>query len=91
MKNSEVLYLTSWSMPARTQKSQKIENLKESKLNKNKLIAKPLEAFKPKAKIFLFKKYLFQKLCSKPVFVSKIGPVLYLQDLKNIHWPLKID
>ena len=79
-------------MPARTQKSQKIEKLKESKLNKNKLIAKTLEAFKPKAKIFLFKQYLLQKkICSKPVFVSEIGPVLYLQDLKNIHWPLKID
>ena len=30
-------------------------------------------------------------MSSKPNFVSEIGPVLYLQDLKNNHWPLKID
>ena len=34
---------------------QKFEKLKESKLNKNKLIAKTLEAFKPKAKCSPFK------------------------------------
>ena len=95
MKNSEVLYLTSRSIeqcqPER-KNHQRIEKLKESKLNKNKLIAKTLEAFKPKAKFFPLKTPI-TKICSKPIFVSEIGPVLLvsLQDLKNIHWPLKID
>ena len=64
MKNSDVLYLTSRSIeqwqPEHKQNHQKIEKLKESKLNKNIVIAKTLEAFKPKAKFFPFKK-LFQK------------------------------
>ena len=73
-----------------TEASQKTEKLKESKLNKNILIAKTLEAFKPKAKIFPLKTPI-SKICSKPIFVSEIGPVLYLQDLKKNYWPLKID
>ena len=79
-------------MPAGTQtkSSQKIEKLKESKLNKNIIIAKTLKAFKPKAIFFPFKNPI-SKICSKPIFVSEIGPVLYLQDLKKIHWPLKLD
>ena len=78
-------------MPARTQtkSSKKIEKLKESKLNKNILIAKTLEALKPKAKYFPFKNIYFKNMF-KTNF-SEIGPVLYLQDLKNIHWPLEID
>ena len=68
MKNSDVLY------------HQKIEKLKESKLNKNIIIAKTLEAFKPKKKTF---KKPISKTCSKPFFISEIGPVLYLQDLKK--------
>ena len=78
-------------MPARAQKlSQRIEKLKESKLNKNILIAKTLEAFKPKAKLSRFKNTYFKNMF-KTNFCSEFGLVLYLQDLKNIHWPLKID
>ena len=77
-------------MPTRTQNHQKIEKLKESKLNKNIVIAKTLEAFKPKAIFFLFKKSI-SKINSKPIFVSETAPVLYLQDLKKIHWHLKTD
>ena len=79
-------------MPTRTQtkSSQKIEKLKELELNKNLLIAKTLEAFKPKAKFLPFKNTYFKNMF-KTNFVSKIGPVLYLQDLENIHWPLKTD
>ena len=94
MKNSDVLYLTSRSIercqPEHKQNHQKIEKQKESKLNKNILIAKTLEAFKPKAN-FLPSKIPMSKISSKPNFVSEIGPVLHLQDLKNIHWPLKIE
>ena len=63
-------------MPARTQtkSSQEIEKLKETKPNKNILIAKTLEAFKPKA-IFLTLRKFTSKICSKPIFRSKIGPV----------------
>ena len=77
-------------MPARTQtkSSQKFEKLKESKLNKIYSLLK-LEAFKPKAKFFPFETYF--KNMFKINFFSEIGPVLYLQDPKNIHWPLKID
>ena len=51
-------------MPARTQakSSQKIEKLKESKLNKNILIAKALETFKTKAKFFPFKNTYFKTM-----------------------------
>ena len=50
-----------WTIPARTQtkSSQKIEKLKESKLNKIYSLLK-LEAFKPKAKIFPFKNTYFK-------------------------------
>ena len=55
---------TNWTMPAGTQtkSSKKIEKLKESKLNKNILIAKTLEAFKPKAKFFPFKNTCFKNM-----------------------------
>ena len=93
MKNSDVFYLTSSSIEQCQPEHKihrRIEKLKESKLNKNKLIAKTLEAFKPKAKFFPLKTPI-TKIWSKTIFVFEIGPVLYLQDLKNIHWPLKID
>ena len=94
MKNSDVLYLTSRSIeqcqPAH-KNHQRIEKLEESKLNKNKLIAKTLEAFKPKGKFFNLRETPLTKIYLKAIFVSEIGSVLYLQDLKNIHWPLKID
>ena len=94
MKNSDVLYLTRRSIeqcqPEHKQNHLKIDKLKESRLNKNILIARTLEAFKPKAKFFPLKIHIF-KVCSKPIFASEIGQVLYLQDLKKIHWPLKID
>ena len=52
-----------WTMPASTQKSlKKIEQLKESKTNKNILIVKTLEAFKHRAKIFSFKNTYFKNL-----------------------------
>ena len=93
MKNSDVLYLTSRSIgqfqPENKQNHQKIEKLKESKLNEIYSLLK-LEAFKPKAKVFPFKKSI-SKICSKSISVSEMGPVLSLQGLKNIHWPLKID
>ena len=53
MKNSDALYLTGRSIEqcqTEHKNHQRIEKLKESKLNKNKLIVKTLEAFKPKAK-----------------------------------------
>ena len=66
-----------------TKSSQKIEKLKQSnKLNKYILIAKTLEAFTPYAKLHPFK-YTYLKKCSRPIFVSEIGPVLYLHDLKK--------
>ena len=71
-------------MPAKTQtkSSKKTEKLKESnKLNKKMLIAKTLEAFTPQAKLDPFK-YNYFKNMFKTNFVSEIGPVLYLQDLK---------
>ena len=78
-------------MPARTQKpSHKIEKLKESNLNKNILIAETLEAFKTKTKFFPFKNTYFTNML-KQFFVTEIDPVLYQQDLKNLHWHLKID
>ena len=76
-------------MPARTQiLSQKIEKLKESKLNKNILIAKTPANLRQN---FLPLKLPISKICSMPNLVSEIGTVIYLQDLKRkIHWPLKI-
>ena len=53
MENSDVLYLTSRSIEQcqpEHKNHQKIEKLKESKQNKNILIAKTLEAVKHKAK-----------------------------------------
>ena len=76
-------------MPARTQtKSSKIEKLQESKLNKNKLIAKILLNLRHN---FSPLKIPISKIFSKIIFIFDIGPLLYLQDLKKIHWPLKID
>ena len=73
MKNSDVLYLTSRSIeqwqPEHKQNHQKIEKLKESKLNKNAVIAKTLEAFKPKAIIFPLKNYFKNKF--KTIFFPK--------------------
>ena len=71
MKNSDVLYLTSRSIeqcqPEHKQNHQKTEKLKESKLNKNILIAKTLEAYKPKAYYFplknLFKNMFKTNFC----------------------------
>ena len=80
-------------MPAKTQtkSSKKIEKLKQSnKLNKNRLIAKTLKAFTPKSKVDPFK-YTYFKNMFKANFCSEIGPLLNLQDLKKIHWPLKIE
>ena len=48
------------------------------------------EAFQSKAKFFPFEN-TYLKIRSKPIFVSEICPVVYLQDRKKIHWPLKID
>ena len=80
-------------MPALNEHKQnslkKLRKKQSNKLNKNKLIAKT-EAFQSKAKFFPFKN-TYLKIRSKPIFVSTIGPVVYLQDLKKNHWPLKID
>ena len=94
MKNSDALYLNSRSIEQcqpEHKSHQRVEKLQESKLNKNKLIAKTLEDFKPEQKNFLPLKTPITKICSKTIFDSEIGPVLYLHDLKNIHWTLKID
>ena len=68
MKNSGVLYLTSRSIeqcqPAHKD-HQRIVKLKESKLNKNKPIAKTLEAFKPKAKIFPFQNTYYKNMLNQ--------------------------
>ena len=42
--------------------NEQIEKLKEPKLNKKMHIAKTLEAFKPKAKFFLFKNTYFKNM-----------------------------
>ena len=57
-------------MPTRTQtkSSQKIEKLKELELNKNLLIAKTLEAFKPKAKFLPFKNTYFKNFSKISLF-----------------------
>ena len=65
-KNSDVLYLTSRSIE-QFQPEHKQNHLikwrnKESNLNKNILIAKTLEAFKPKAKFFPFKNTYFKNM-----------------------------
>ena len=65
MKNSDALCLISRSLEQcqpEHKNHQRIEKLKESKLNKNKLIAKTLEAFKPKAKLFPFKYTYYKKM-----------------------------
>ena len=93
MENSDVLYLTSRSIAQcqpEHKNHQKIEKQKESKPNKSILIAKYLEALNLRQN-FLPSKIPISKKCLKMNFVSQIGPVLYLQDLKNIHLPLKID
>ena len=45
-------------------------------------MAKTIETFPPKTKFNPFN-YNYSKKCSDPIFVSEIGPVLYLQDLKK--------
>ena len=65
MENSDVLYLTSQSIKQcqpEHKNHQKIEKLKESKLNKIILIAKTLEAFKPEAKFSSFKNTYFKNM-----------------------------
>ena len=69
---------------------QKIEKIKESKLNKNILTAKTLKLLNLRQNFFPIKVPI-AKNCSKPTFNSEIGPVFLMRDLKNIHWPLKID
>ena len=77
--------------PKQTKSSQNIEKLKQSnKLNKNILIAKTLKLL-PLRQNLIPLNIPISKICSNPIFVSEIGPVLYLQDLKKIRWPLKID
>ena len=66
MENSDVLYLTSRSIeqcqPEHKNHLKIIEKLKGSKLNKNTLIAKTFEAFKPKPKFSPFKNTYFKKI-----------------------------
>ena len=88
MKNSDVLYLTSRSIercqPEHKQNHQKIKKQKESKLNKNILIAKTLEAFEPKANFFPLK-IPMSKTSSKPI----LRPEKYslaLEDRLNRRW-----
>ena len=93
MKHSDVLYLTSRSIeqcqPKQT-KSSKIEKLKESKLNKNILIPKTLEAVKTKAKFFPLKN-LFQKYVQNQFLFLKLVQYYICKTCKKIHRPLKID
>ena len=72
MKNSDVLYLTSRSIEQcqpEHKNHQKIEKQKESKPNKNILIAKTLEALNLRQN-FLALKIPISKICSKINFVS---------------------
>ena len=90
MENSDVLYLTSRSIEQcqpEHKLSQKIEKLKESKLNKNILIAKTLEAFKPKVKFSPFKNTYF-----KNMFKTKFCVWNFVSARpQKYSWPLKID
>ena len=73
--------------PKPTKSSQNIEKLKQSnKLKKNILNANTLEAITPREKMIPLK-IPISKICSKSIFVSKIGSVLYLQDLKKFIGP----
>ena len=82
-------------MPAKTQakSSRKIEKQKQSnKLNKNILIAKTLDAFKLKAKVFPFKNTNFKNMFENNFFSLKLVPHEISPTLKlDLHWPLKID
>ena len=63
--------------------SQKVQKPKQwNKLNKNIFIAKTLEAFTRRQNL-IPKNIPTSKIGSKPFFVSEVGPVLYLQDLKK--------
>ena len=74
-----------WTMPAKTQTilSQKIEKLKQSnKLNKIYSLLKLLKLLNLRQNFFPLKIPISKK-CSKPICISEMGPVLYLQDLKK--------
>ena len=79
-----------------TKSSREFEKLKQPmKLNKKILIAKTLEAFTRRQTLFPLNIPIL-KISSKPIFVSEIGPVLYLRDLKKCSLaledrPLKMD
>ena len=79
-----------WTMQARTQKSSKNWETKRIKTKQKHSLLKLSKLLNLRQNFFPLKTPI-TKICSKPTFVSEIGPVLYLQDLKNIHWPLKID
>ena len=93
MKNSDVLYLTSRSIEqCRTEHKnyQKKFETKRIKTEQKHTHCWNSEAFKPKANFFSYKNTSGEKSL-KSTFVSEIGPVFHMRDLKNIHWPLKID
>ena len=82
-----------WKMPAKTQTklSQKIVKLKQSnKQNKKYPLLKPVKPLLQRQNLILLN-ISISKICSKPNFVSENRPVFYLQDLKEISLPLKID
>ena len=88
MKNLEVVYLISGSFeqfqPEQKNLRKKIEKLKQSnKLNTNIPIAKTLKLLILRQNVIPLN-IPIKKINSKPIFVAKIGPVLYLQDLKKI-------
>ena len=73
-----------WTMPAKTlhtiKLSQKVQKPKQwNKLNKNIFIAKTFT----RRQNLIPKMIPTSKIGSKPFFVSEVGPVLYLQDLKK--------
>ena len=76
MENLEVLYLTIRSIeecqPKQTKSSKKLRNKKSNKINKNKLTAKTLEAFTPKAKIDPLKNTYFKNMLKKQFWFLKL-------------------
>ena len=83
MKNLEVLWPAD-QLNNNSQNTSKIipKNWKTNKLNKNILIAKTLKASTSWSKFDPFED-TFLKICSKPISVSEISTVLYLQDLRK--------
>ena len=79
-------------MPAETQtkSSQKIVKQTIKQTKQKILTAKTPEAFTRKTK-FDPLKYPYFKNMFKAKFCFENCTVFYLQDLKTIHWPLKID